>query len=1380
MGNRPGCSDDGPALCQLCSLRPSPPNQDYGSELHEEIPHCEADGPVPLSFSQERLWFLEQYDPGKALYNIPFSIPLHGEIDRGVIERAVNEIARRHESLRTTFATRESGPVQAIAPHLQIPLDFVDLCYVADEERQSRAMEYFAEQSRRPFDLSSGPLIRTSLVKLSDDLHLVFVVMHHIVSDAASIAVFQREFQILTQAFSQRRPSPLPELAIQFRDFSAWQRDRLSQDAVQSQLEYWRWALAGLDFAPLELPADRARLAYPSYQAGTLSFSLEESLSNRIDALFERHGTSAFMVLLAGLKALLFRYTCQETIVVGFPVESRNQTELQGLIGPFVNWLPLRSSISPQTTFNELLVSVREGTIAAEAHRDIPFQRLVEELHPARNLNFNPIFQVMFDFADEATRSELQFAITTNASQFDLGLSMTRAGSRFRGNVVFSSDLFDEPAIHRLIGHFQMLLSGMMRQPECPISQFDLMTSTERELVLNGFNQTEMTFPEDASLSELFEAQTRITPDLPAAVFEDRLLTYCELNRAANRLARRLRQLGVGPESIVAICTEGSLEMVIGILGVLKAGGAYLPIDPSYPQDRIAFMILDAGVRIALTHKDTRAFLDGLAPLIIELDEPADDLLDSDGENLSPLAKSNNAAYVIYTSGSTGRPKGVLIDHRSVVSLVSCLKDRFSIGPGSRVLQFASFSFDVSVREVFESLLTGAALHLARREDMAPGEPLLRLLKERRITTVTLAPSVWAHLPDTDLPDLKTAIAGGEACPMAVVNRWAPSRDFFNAYGPTETTVASSVAQCFPNIRPTIGPPLANTRYYVVDENLMPCVIGSIGELLIGGIGLARGYVGRPDLTAERFIPDPFSKVPGARVFRTGDSVRLLQNGDVDYLGRTDRQVKIRGFRIELGEIETVLMESEDVAAAAVSVFTGGTGSKRLIAYLVPADPSIPVPLEKIRAFAASKLPHFMLPANFMFLEHIPLTPAGKVDVKALPHPDESAVRRLRIEPRTEVECILAEIWCELLKLDAVSLDDDFFELGGQSLAAARLFAKIEERLGKRLPLAAIFKAPTLRQLAERVELLSEQPHEDSDEWSPMVIIRSTGRRPPLFLVHGLHGNVIRFKGLSVHLPEDQPIYAFQSRGLKENRAVETSIEEMAQTYMALLRKIQPHGPYYIGGFSAGGVVAYEMAQQLIRSGEQVAGLFLFDAALVRSLVALIRFREFRQAADRALRYALKHFADLAARANVQTFLRSKAENFLMKLRIALYEVRLGLGAPSGFLAMREGFLRAVSQYKPKPYPGEAIFFRSAYSRKFQPWTAREWNELVMGPFRCIDVAGNHGTMFLEPQVEVLGREICACLQAQEAEADLAELAAMSFGSAMRQSAPLDEPVALR
>jgi amino acid adenylation domain-containing protein len=1035
---------------------------------------------APLSCAQDRLWFLNQYYPDSPIYNMSTQIPLAGPTNIPAVGRALNEIVQRHEALRTTFRTENYKPLQVIAPRLHIEVPLHDLTEMSEPERQAAALEIIRLENSHIFDLSTGPLLRATLIRFSDQLHCLLITMHHIVSDGWSMNVLSREFSGLYNAFAEGRPSPLPPLPVHYADFSVWQRTWLEREGLKAQMPYWRSQLAGVASGVIDLPADRPRPFALSFRGSTVYFTFPARLSESLRALSRQVGATLFVTLLSGFKALLYRYTGQTALVVGFPTAGRNRTELEGLIGFFVNSLPLRTEVSGNLSFRQLIGRVKAVTLGALAHQDLPFEKIVEELQVPRMLNANPVFQIMFDLhtpSPSSTESnfsapdeEIRVAAAhgNGTSKFDLSLSMMNDGVRFSGSLEYSSDLFDQATIVRLIGHFESLLKGATANPDLEIRRLPILTEEERRRQLNEFNDTVEAFPAHLCLHQAFELQAHRTPDAPAAVHRLTVLTYAELNRRANRLARLLRDAGVGPEDIVGICMEGSLELAVAVLGVLKAGGAYLPLDATYPRERLSFMVKDAGVDLILVEDRLQAHVEALAPhAAVVLGGTDDPTRDYDETDLPSLSAVGNAAYVIYTSGSTGRPKGVVVPHTGVVNMLLNMSKTLDIGPGSRVLHFNSFSFDISVFELFGPLITGGALYVERREAMTFGEPLIRVLRDNAISTVVLSPPAWAHLPSTSLPDLRCAVSGGAALPASVVSRWAPGRSFVNAYGPTETTVASSAVRCFADgTKPTIGKPFSNMHYYVVDRYLEPVPAGVPGELLIGGIGLARGYLRQPGMTAERFIPDPFGGSPGERLYRTGDLVRQLPNGEIDFLGRIDDQVEIRGFRIELGEIESVLQSAPGIADATAVCQADQAGNKRIVAYVVSRDQTAPATPESARQYLAERLPEYMMPATIVFLDHIPLTPAGKVDRRALPSPDALLHQRAYRAPRFPLERVVTDVLAECLQIGTLGIDDNFFEVGGHSLLATQVVSRLRDIFKVDLPVRVIFEMPTAVQLS--------------------------------------------------------------------------------------------------------------------------------------------------------------------------------------------------------------------------------------------------------------------------------------------------------------------------
>ncbi|WP_235217099.1 non-ribosomal peptide synthase/polyketide synthase [Archangium violaceum] len=1148
-------------------------------------------GPLPLSFSQQRLWFLDQLQPGSSSYNMPFVLRLEGALDEAALQRVFSELVRRHHSLRTTFGSEAGQPVQRIAPTASLPLSLVDLSSLPPSERMDEAHRQASRVALRPFDLAHGPLIHASLFKLEERLHILVLSMHHIVSDGWSMGILVREVAALYQAFSSGLPSPLPELPLQYADYAVWQRQWLQGAALEQQLSYWRQQLSGAP-AALELPTDKPRPSVQSHRGAHLEVHLPKALSESLTAFCQREGVTPFMALLASFQLLLSRYSGQDDISVGSPIAGRRHSELEGLIGFFVNTLVLRARLSAVSSFRELLHQVRETTLGAFAHQDIPFEKLVEELQPPRDLSRTPLFQVMFALQN-APASNLELpGLSLRAlppgelpSKFDLTLSLSDGPEGFTGSLEYCTDLFEHDTARRMVDHLRVLLSSVLSQPDAPLASLSLLTGSERHQLLVDWSPAPRALPEHPLVHCLFEAQARRTPDAPALHSSSARLTYSELNARSNQLARLLRSLGVGPDSLVALHLERSTDFVIALLATLKAGGAWLPLDPSLPNERLSFILSDARPSLLLTHSS----LD-VSVRSFRMEDLSAQSSTFSGDDLELTPDGDNLAYAIYTSGSTGRPKGTLLQHRGLCNTVLQSIDSMKLGPDSRVLPYASISFDASIWEMLPTLLAGGQLFLTTRDQLPPGLPLQQFLREHSINTAFFTPALLAILEPQVLESLHTVVAGGEALAPELAARWKPGRRFLNVYGPTEVSIVATLTDDVDPRRVSIGRPFHNVQAYVLDEHLRPLPVGLPGELYLGGVGLARGYLGRSELTAEKFLPHPFSSSPGERLYRTGDKVRWLPDGQLEFLGRLDSQVKLRGFRIELGEIESALRAHSSILQAAVVLRQDSTGDKRLVAYLVTHEGHSVEP-GTLRDFLKRSLPEYMVPSAFVSLEALPLSSSGKVDTRALPTPDMHAQPASTVlAPRDELELRLTRLWEEVLGVHPVGVRGNFFELGGHSLLAVQLMARVREATGRELPLATLFRAPTVELLAALLRQESPLP------WSPLVPLSGGGDKTPLFLVHPVGGNVFCYTELARQLGSERPIFGLQAQGLDGLSAPLSSVEEMAALYVESIRSVQPSGPYLLGGWSMGGVIAYEMASQLRQRGEQVELVTLIDS----------------------------------------------------------------------------------------------------------------------------------------------------------------------------------------
>jgi amino acid adenylation domain-containing protein len=1034
----------------------------------------------PLSFAQQRLWFLDQLEPGSQ-YNMPGAVGLSGPLDWVALEKSLSEIVRRHEILRTTFPLTSGEAVQVVAAPAPLAVPVTDLSELPLRERDARLDAMLAREAGELFDLTRGPLLRVKLVRNAGDEHVLLVTMHHIVSDGWSSDLFLRELATLYQAYAEGMESPMPPLPVQYADFACWQRTWLQDENLNSLLDYWVKQLKG---APpfLELPSDHVRPATRSNNGSRQSVMLPDSLTGDLKRLSREESVTLFMMLAAAFKVLLYRYSGQTDIVIGTVSANRNRTDVEGLIGFFVNTLVLRTELSETRTFRALLGKIRETVIDACTHQDLPFERLVEELQSERDVSRTPIFQVMLVQQKQLT-PELESAgvcfrpveVDTATTKFDLTLNFEDGDQELRLTLEYSTDLFEAATVRRMLRHLQTLLEGAVANPDAQISELPLLSAADRYELLVEFNDTARDSVPALSLHQLFETHAAQTPEADAVVFGEEKLSYAQLNQRANRLARYLRELGVGPEVLVGICLERGGDMVVAVLATLKAGGAYVPLDPGYPRERLKFMLADSLPAVLLTTQSMEKTLPSNNARAVRLDIDAHLFGEFAGENVVSGVSADNPAYVIYTSGSTGQPKGVVVTHRGLGNLHDEQVFAFGHGPRDRVLQFASLSFDASVFEIVMALATGATLVMATNEELLPGAPLQKLLREQSISNLTIPPSALALMPTDDLPELRTVIVAGEACSAELVELWSDGREFFNAYGPTETTIWASINRCRPEQgRPSIGKPIGNTQMFVLDGKLEPVPAGVTGELYIAGVGLARGYLSRPELTATRFVPHPFATTPGARLYRTGDLGRYHPSGSIEFLGRMDHQVKIRGYRVELGEIESALGEHPIVREVVVMVREDTpqdtTNDKRIVAYVVLND-ECATPADELRRGIKEKLPSYMIPSAFVVLEAMPLTPNGKIDRKALPEPDQTRpdIEGAFVAPRTPIEEMIADIWSQVLKLEKVGIHDKFFSLGGHSLLATQVAQHVRETFNVSLPLRLFFETPTVADLADYV-----------------------------------------------------------------------------------------------------------------------------------------------------------------------------------------------------------------------------------------------------------------------------------------------------------------------
>ena len=1068
-----------PAKRALFELRLQ--QQGAQGRLRVAIPRRSPGAPTPLSFAQQRLWFLHQLEPESAAYHEATAIRLEGNLDIAALQGALNTIVERHEVLRTSIVLDGGHPVQIAGEPRPVELPILKLGAASIEDVQ-RAI---AEIRNRPFHLGSDLMLRAALLQIGPAENILVLVKHHVASDGWSSGILADELGKLYGAFSQGRADPLPPLPIQYADYAAWQRQWLQGPVLERQISFWREYLC--DLPALELPTDRPRSGLQSYRSARQSLGLPRSLIDRLTAFSRRENATLFMTMLAAFQILLYRYTGEDDIAVGSPIAGRTRVETEGLIGCFVNTLVLRGDLSGNPKFRDFLGRVRDGALKAYEHQDLPFEKLVEELNPERDSSRNPLFQVLFAVQNTPKRNSAfpgliatALQIDSTTAKFDLSAALIERAEETTLRVEYRTELFEAATIERMLGHFRNLLEAIAADPEHRIDALPLLTEAEKQRITVEWNQTRRDCPTDRTVHQLFEAEVERRPDALALVFEEQQLTYRELNRRANQVAHYLRKRGVGPESLVGLCLERSVEMVVGLLAILKAGGAYVPLEPTYPRARLEFMLADTRASIVLTDGHSMDCLPQTNAQVICLDRDRQLFEKEPAANPENNNVGEHAAYVIYTSGSTGKPKGVVNVHAGLRNRLEWMQETYRLTAEDRVLQKTPFTFDVSVWEFLWPLISGACLVVARPEGHRDREYLVRLIQSARITTLHFVPSMLSVFLQgagaERCTTLKQVFCSGEALSIELQRRFfeRAHASLHNLYGPTEASIEVTAWDCrrddIAKIVP-IGRPIANTQIYVLDSQLSPVPIGIAGEIHIGGIGLARSYLNRPELTAKKFIPNPFNCELGARLYKTGDLARYLPDGNIEFLGRIDDQVKIRGYRIELGEIECVLMEYPGIEQAVVVAREDDPGDRRLVAYCV-ATSGDALNIEDTKRFLRTTLPEYMIPAAWMTLPSLPRLPNGKVNRGSLPAPENVKPERLDVNSVswTPLEKLLAQVWAAVLKSTTpFGIDDNFFVLGGHSLLATQAVARLGKVLKTEIPLRFVFEAPTIRELALRI-----------------------------------------------------------------------------------------------------------------------------------------------------------------------------------------------------------------------------------------------------------------------------------------------------------------------
>jgi amino acid adenylation domain-containing protein len=1310
----------------------------------------------PLSYAQESLWLVNRLDPDSSEYNELRAYRLEGKLNKGALEQALNALLMRHEALRTRFLMIGGQAVQAVVKDMKIVLDEIDLSGSEEEEKENVAREIAAAERLRKFDLEKGPLLRGLLFKLGEDRHILVLLMHHIAIDGWSMGVLDRDLGKLYNAALREEPADLPALPFQYVDYTMWQREWMKGDKHALQMAYWKEKLA--DLTTLDLPTDYPRSAKQTNNGAIVFFDVPPEITKGILELCKREEATLFMGLLAAFDVLLHRYSSAVDITVGTAVASRKQEEIEGLIGYFMNMLVMRNDLGGNPKFVDLLRQVKENTLEAYAHQDLPFTKLVEELQPARESNRNPLFQVVFELLSaqkyplemEGLRTK-EWIVSEETAKFDLSFFIEEKNGRLEGGFEYSTDLYDRATIERMAGHLKEILKAVVKDPEERIDLLPMLTAKEREQIVVEWNQTESDYPRNSCVHKEFELQAAARPAAVALAKGEECVSYQQLNERANRLARYLVKFGVRDGSFVAICLERSINLYVSILAILKAGGVYLPLDISHPQERLNFMLEDSAARIVLTQKSLASKFSANGLQLILLDRENEQIDGYDSSNLDILSKPDSTAYVMYTSGSTGVPKGVCVPHRGIIRLVKN-QNYMQFSPEDVTIQFANVAFDASTLEIWGCLLNGGKLVIIPQQQPTLSE-LGKIIREQKVTSLALTAGLFHVLVETNLEDLrglKYFMVGGDVfSPRAARTVLENLGDctLINAYGPTENTTNTTchVMKGYQRERWSsvpIGRPVSNTTVYILDDYMQPVPVGVMGELYTGGDGVALGYLNRPELTAERFVPDPFSSKDGARLYRTGDYARYLPDGKIEFLGRMDKQIKIRGFRVELGEIEAKLENHPAVKQVVIESVDLKNGDKRIHAYIV-LKPDSSVTGAELESFLKVNLPDYMIPNSFVFLDAFPLTPNGKVDRNALAKIQKAEVEKKReyIQATNPLEDKLVQMWCEVLGLERVGINNNFFELGGNSLLAARLFSSIETVFGKQLPITMLFKNPTVAQFADA---LSREQLSISNR--SLIAIKEGGDKLPLYCVHTLGGMVGTYYLLAKYLDDDQPVYGVFSQWENEKEKIYSSIEDTASYCAEQIMAFQPEGPYLIGGYSFGGMVAFETARQIQLRGGEVGLLALFDTLpTIQSLPFPGRIPYEISFGIRYIGFHLRKMLENPVN-KIGDYLLPRMKKAVKKVKDKMKKWNIDQPAVDKIErteAVIQTNMKALERYKYPQAPLKVTLFKAQqeYTDTFHKFPYG-WQFFAMKGVEVCHCRGNHYTFFKMPHVQELSRQL--------------------------------------